>query len=106
MVTINYNAPEKSIICSFSGKLDTNTSIQDGETISDRLAAITKTVDPADLKITFDLQDINFISSSFIRICVGTSKQIQTGNFGISHCDPFIKKTFKIAGLDILLKIS
>jgi anti-anti-sigma factor len=56
--------------------------------------------------LVFDLRDVNYISSSFIRICVNTAKQIQKGKFSIIHCDPFIKKTFKIAGLDDLLNIS
>jgi anti-anti-sigma regulatory factor len=29
-----------------------------------------------------------------------------SGNFCIINCDPAIKKTFKIAGLDELLKVS
>jgi anti-anti-sigma factor len=61
---------------------------------------------PIDIKIVFNLKDINFISSSFIRICMGTAKQVPPGNFCITNCDPFIKKTFKIAGLDGLLNVS
>jgi len=109
MVTIDHNNSEKTMTCTFSNRLDTIASIQIVEEINNQMASIRGINDVAvlaDVNIIFDLTDVVFISSSFIRICVGTSKQVQSGNFCIMNCDPFIKKTFKIAGLDGILNVT
>ncbi|MGA2822001.1 MAG: STAS domain-containing protein [Bacteroidales bacterium] len=62
--------------------------------------------DQLEEKINFDMKDVNFISSSFIRICLITFKQCQKENFAIINCDPFLKNFFKIARLDDLLDVS
>lgn len=59
-----------------------------------------------DLRINFDLKDVDYVASSFIRICVATAKQLGEGNFTISNTSPLIKKVFKIAGLHEILNVS
>ena len=103
MVTFNYNEESKVMTAVFSGRLDTlavqrfsemiqiNLSVKDGQTQD---------------KIVFDLSEVEYISSSFIRICVSVAKQAGAGQFSIAHCQPFIKKTFKISGLDDILNVT
>ena len=57
------------------------------------------------LKITFDMKDVTYIVSSFIRSCIVISSKVDEGNFNIINASPVMKKTFKIAGLDELLKV-
>ena len=109
MVTIDYNKSENEVIFSFAGRLDTVACLQAGETINNKLAeimSIGNTPAPAAVKVVFDLEEVNFISSSFIRICISSAKLPEPGNFCIINCDPVIKKTFKITGLDESLKVS
>jgi anti-anti-sigma factor len=56
--------------------------------------------------IIFDLQEVEYVSSSFIRICVSVAKEAGKGHFSIINCQPFVKKTFKISGLDEVLNVS
>ena len=109
MVTIDYNINEKTMSCSFPTRLDTNASlIIDGE-INKKMDSIPELNGPADritAKIVFDMKETSFISSSFIRICVATAKKVPSGHFSIRNCDPFIKKTFKISGLDTILNVT
>ena len=58
------------------------------------------------LKVTFDLAKVDYIASSFIRICVAAAKGFPEGNFSITNTDPLVKKTFKIAGLENVLRVS
>jgi len=103
MVTFNYNPNEKEFTASFSGRLDTLAVQKLSEIVQVNLPS--KTGDSPE-KIIFDLKDVDYISSSFIRICVGVAKQAASGQFSIVHCQPFIKKTFKISGLDEVLNVS
>jgi anti-anti-sigma factor len=109
MFKSDYNANEKVLTCTFAGHLDTNSCINLNVEVNARIESI-KGPDPAnelaDTKIIFDLKDVSYLASSFIRICVGAAKQFPKDHFVILNCDPFTKKTFIIAGLDDVLKVS
>jgi anti-anti-sigma regulatory factor len=109
MINFDYKPLERKLTCSFTGRLDTIACQTLSGMIGEKLGAMTISDDknkPITDHVEFDLQASNFISSSFIRICLQTSRQVGKGNFSIINCDPFIKKTFKIAGLDELLKVT
>ena len=95
--------------CCFTGRLDTNVSLALWDQLNDRISALKGGNDPellTDDKIVFDMQGVDYIASSFIRIRINAAKQVQKGNFSIIHCDPFLKKTFQIAGLGDLFRVS
>jgi anti-anti-sigma factor len=56
-------------------------------------------------ELVFDLTEVDYIASSFIRLCVNYARQSGPGGFAITNCQPFVKKTFKISGLDEILNI-
>jgi anti-anti-sigma factor len=103
MVTFNYNAEDKVMSATFVGRLDTIAVQKLSEVIQVNLPV---KEGKSEDKIVFDLRDVEYISSSFIRICVSIAKQAGPGQFSIAHCQPFIKKTFKISGLDDILNVS
>lgn len=109
MVKIEHNPEQNTLVCKFSGRLDTIVSGDLQKTITARLHGCRESDDETVKvreQIIFDLSEVSYIASSFIRICISTAKQALPGNFSIRKCDPFIKKTFKIAGLDEVLNIS
>jgi len=57
------------------------------------------------LKITFDLKEVDFISSAFIRICIVTVAAVKSGNLVLQNACPIIKKTIKISGLENQLTV-
>jgi anti-anti-sigma factor len=103
MVTFNYNPDDKTMTATFAGRLDTLAVQKLSEVIQVNLPL--KDGKSED-KIVFDLRDVDYISSSFIRICVNVAKEAGPGQFSVAHCQPFIKKTFKISGLDDILNVT
>lgn len=102
MVTSNYDATSHTLTCSFSGSMDTlQSDAAAGEVSAALNKAATKTA-PADkpLRAVFDLKNVDYVSSAFFRICLGTAKQVRQGNFRIINARPAITQLFKIAGLD------
>jgi len=106
MVNFKFEEQSHTLSCIFNGRLDTESSF----TISD---PVEKTIqDNADnlpgkvLKVVFDIGGVDYIASSFIRICIRSAKKVGKGNFSIINSSPVIKKTFKIAGLDGELNVS
>ena len=109
MVNFDHYSREKHLICRFSGRLDTLICTNISEEIQNKLQELKQGQEEKDQleeKIDFDMKEVTFISSSFIRICLITFNHCRKGNFAIINCDPFLKKTFKIAGLDGLLSVS
>jgi len=58
------------------------------------------------VRICFDLKGVDYISSSFLRLCLTAAKAVREGNFSIINTSPDILKVFKITGLDTALNIS
>ncbi len=109
MIDFTYDPAEKHLVCKFSGRLDTLNCASLSEEIHNKLQELRRgrpDQDSPEERIQFDMTDVTYISSSFIRICLHTLQQSKQGSFSIINSDPFIKKTFKIAGLDTLLSVS
>ena len=103
MLDFRYDSELKVITLIFSGRMDTLAVTQVNEIIEAKPLMENWQKEE---KIVFDLGDVDYISSSFIRICVSYARQAGPGRFAIDHCQPFVKKTFKISGLDELLNIT
>ncbi len=103
MVNFNYNPENKTFTATFVGRMDTLAVEKMNEVMS---VNIPLSEGKSKDKIIFDLRDVEYISSSFIRICVSIAKQAGQGQFSIVHCQPFVKKTFKISGLDDILNVT
>ena len=103
MVTFDYTPDNKIFTANFSGRLDTLAVQKISEILQVNLPGKDGISED---KIIFDLANVDYISSSFIRICVSVAKQAGHGQFSIEHCQPFIKKTFKISGLDEILNVT
>jgi anti-anti-sigma factor len=108
MLDFDYNPEEKVLTCIFKGRLDTILSTQISAELESKYISLSENEDSSallDFGLVFDLKEVNFISSSFIRLCVAGKKRSREGSFCILNADPFIKKTFKIAGLDEILDV-
>ena len=103
MLEIDYNADEKVTTLTFAGRMDTLAVMKLNEMIE--ADPLMKNLNP-ECKMVFDLRDVEYVASSFIRICVSHAKQVGSGQFSMVNCQPFIKKTFKISGLDEMLNIT
>jgi anti-anti-sigma factor len=58
------------------------------------------------LKIIFDLEGVDFVASSFLRLSLIAAKGVTKGNFSIINTDPLVFKVYKISGLASLLNVS
>lgn len=109
MSDFDFNPENRVLTCVFKGRLDTILCNQVNIELESKYRSLTEHGNPdelLDFGIVFDLKDVNFISSSFIRLCVAGKKKVKDGGFSICNVDPFIKKTFKIAGLDEILNVT
>ncbi|MCX6270590.1 MAG: STAS domain-containing protein [Bacteroidetes bacterium] len=109
MEKFTYNQNEKLLTWTLAGRYDTAACGKLSEMILGKIAAMRGTGDPSKLldgKVVFDFKDVEFVSSSFFRICISVTRQVNKGSLIIINCNHYLVNTFKIAGLGELLSVS
>ena len=107
MLEFKFEEKKNALQCIFNGHISGAVCPKITDELEAGLNKIRKdSEDIVSLKVVFDLKDVSYIASSFIRICMGMAKEFDTGRFSVVNCNPFIKKTFKIAGLDGVFNIT
>ena len=99
-MVIKITAEEDITIISFGGSLDTNTSKEAGD-------QLTKLVDDGKVKLIVDLTDLEYISSSGLRILLATSKKLKPlkGEMLICGLNETVKEVFEISGFTMIFKV-
>lgn len=85
-------------LCVFSGRMDT---VKTGE-VGNELAG---KVDPEKLPIVFEMDKVDYVASSFLRLCLEYAKRGGKARFRVTGLVPNVKKVFKIAGFDKIMTI-
>ena len=103
MLKVESQTETKTLTIFISGHMDTLKSATLAEQIPAQLPE--SRVLP-EWTLIMDLAAVDYISSSFIRLCVSTAKMAAPGRFSIVRCQPFVQKTFVVAGLQEALNVS
>lgn len=107
MFDSKYDQNENVLTFIFSGHMDSVRCSPMAQTIENKVMEhagdSAQTNKP--LKIAFDLKEVDFISSAFIRICMMVLAKVKSGNLILQNAGPFIKKTIKISGLENQLMV-
>ena len=107
MVEFNFNTAEHRLVCTIHGRMGTETNEAFLQMVTGKITECKGALpEPAILEVSFDMKEVTYIASSFIRSCIFVSHLLEPGYFNIVKAPPVIKKTFKIAGLDELLKVN
>jgi len=91
-------AEDKKLIFKFEGRLDTTNCLTLKKEIWEKVGGF-------DGCVVFDLERVDYVASSFLRLCLETCKEVGAGQFLLDRVAPEIKKVFKIAGFDIEMSI-
>jgi anti-anti-sigma factor len=117
MLDLEFDEAAGLLYCRFQDRMDSIQAMQATAVFSDKLAALghsaasdqstplTQAPSPVS-RIIFDLGQVDYVSSGFLRLCLQAAKQVQQGSFRIVNTKPEVMKVFKVAGLDEMLKVS
>ncbi len=79
------------VVCTFSGQMDTTQCLEAEKEVMNASEGAEK--------IVFDLNGVQYIASSFLRLCGKASHKVNTGNFSIINATQAVKNVFTISGL-------
>lgn len=87
-------------IIAVDGSLDTNTSKEAGD-------QLTKLVDEGNTKLLIDLSNLDYISSSGLRILLATSKKLKPlkGEMRICGLNETVNEVFEISGFTMIFNV-
>lgn len=88
-------------VLAFEGNLDTNTS-------PEAEAKINELVDSGASKLLVNFQQLNFISSTGLRVLLATAKKLGPvgGTLRICGLNPTVREVFDISGFSTILNVS
>ena len=86
-------------IIAFSGNLDTGTSPMAQERVN-------TCIDNGDLKLLFNFEKTNYMSSSGLRVLLTTAKKLRgRGELRISNLNSVIEEVFDVSGFNSILNV-
>jgi anti-anti-sigma factor len=91
---VQFKIENDNLVFSFPERLDTIKCQEIEKEVMQKIDEESK------LKVVFDLKDVKYIASSFLRIIVQVVKKVTSPNFNIANVPPEIKKVLKMAGFD------
>ncbi|MDR2441370.1 MAG: STAS domain-containing protein [Planctomycetaceae bacterium] len=101
---MDFTEDNNTLRCIFSGKLDTLTCSNLEDTLNKRIIGFLEKQDVACL--IFDLSDVNYISSAFLRLCLCYFKSAGKKNFRIENPNQEVQKVLQIFGFMEIMKIT
>jgi anti-anti-sigma factor len=84
------------LVCTFPERMDTQACEAHGPQLEAQIAS-------AQEPITFDLDGVIYVASSFLRICLRALKTNGPERFAVKNVNPEVKKVFQMAGMDSYL---
>ena len=106
-MTYQTKQEDNELIYTFSGRMDTVVCMDIKNGVQEEVDRLIneKGSDGNALKVIFNLGEVNYIASSFLRLCSAVAQKVEHANFEIINSNPSVRKVFKIAGLDNIIKI-
>jgi len=103
MLNFEYPDSPDRLTCRFSGQLTADKCALLSKLVEEEIAALAAA--HKTFTLIFDLEQVDYISSAFLRICIAAAKQAGENNFSVINASPMIKKVFTVAGLETPLKV-
>jgi len=97
---VKFTQQQDTLTFTFDTRMDSKNSL-DTEKNIDRIMH-----SQSPKKIIFNLKNVEYIASAFLRICITTVKQVGKENFTLTNTQPQIKKIFQISGLEEFFDIT
>ena len=90
-MAVNFERKDNFVTFTFQNRMDTVKCMESEKEVIENI----KDSDT----VVFNMEGVEYIASSFLRLCGRAANIVDAGNFSIINVVPSVKKVFKIAGL-------
>jgi anti-anti-sigma factor len=95
----NISKTKDSVVCTFNAPRWDYSNVRESE------SQILKKIEKAE-KVVFDLENVEFIASAFLRLCLEAVKITGKDNFEIINSTEFVSAVLQISRFDNFIKVS
>ncbi len=95
---VQIQSGDDTLLCAFLGPMNAERCNQ----VQDDLV---KAIEESGLPVVFDMKEVQFAASSFLRIVLTVNKKVGREKFKVVNVDPNVKKVFKMSGIWDALKL-
>ena len=96
---VDITEKDGELVCAFKGQLD---SVLCSSVETELMEKVSST----DLPVVFNMADVEFVSSSFLRLVIQTAKKVGRDNLSLIDLSEKVRDVFVICGLDEQLNLS
>lgn len=100
---MKFEESDGTLYCRFEKELNSDVCSQIETPLAERIDTALK-ADP-ELSLVFDLSDVRYISSAFLRLCLYHCKRVGLDRFRIMNTSEDIRKVYSIAGFTEMMQI-
>lgn len=100
---MTFEEEDDTLRCIFSGDLDTRACSEAEESLGKKVSDFMKNRDVTYL--VFDLTDVRYICSAFLRLCLFHCKAVGSRNFRIENPSTEVNRVFQISGFTEIMTI-
>ena len=101
---MNFLEKDNTLHCLFSGKLDGSVCSKIEQDLLKRVSRFKECRE--NIKLIFDLGEVVFISSAFLRICLICYKTVGENFFHVTNTSEEIHKVFRVSGFSTIMNVA
>ncbi|WOO41401.1 STAS domain-containing protein [Rubellicoccus peritrichatus] len=95
---VQIQSGDNTLVCAFIGPMN-------AERCNQVQKQIEESIESSGLPVVFDMKEVEFAASSFLRIVLTVNKKVGRERFQVVNVDPKVKKVFKMSGIWDALKL-
>lgn len=106
MGNYSFNQDDNTLSIKLNGRMDTVESMEiEVEFINAIKDSIVSSKIRDEVRVELDMMEVEYISSTFMRICLNGAKMLRHNHFVIKNSNEMIRQTLQISGFDAMLNI-
>ncbi len=105
-MNFEYRGNEHVLYCRFFGRLTSENSASLMDSLQDELGKISDSgLLNSGFRIVFDMEEVVYLASAFLRVCFTAAKRVERGCFSIIRTNQFVKDLLITSGLENIARI-
>ncbi|OGV50491.1 MAG: hypothetical protein A2X49_14865 [Lentisphaerae bacterium GWF2_52_8] len=97
---LSYTHRDETLVFAFCGSMDTLCVAEIEAEVMQKVEHV------KGVSIVFDMSQVTYVSSAFLRLCMMALKSVGSDKFCLENVIPCVKKVIKIAGLENMLRMT
>ncbi len=99
----SFDSSSRTLTFVFRGRLNSNICTKNDSEIESAIELILKENPPQTVSIIFDISQVDYVSSLFLRTVIKSAQEVPKGKFKLTGANQFVKKMIQTSGLEIFI---